>query len=153
MTDTTLQKGAIETIRAVNSATAKIPEDWILAKDPEHNDYGYCDGTIDRGPNGSAYWSYGYAIDLEHVVPNEELLNLMTPGSKEWKLTSTEPNEQGGTATDYYFSDGRTRLHIMLNGENTSRPRVGVGAISTCIRNGDTGPNTFPTPNPADFAG
>ncbi len=77
----------------------------------------------------------------------------MTPSGTNWELASTEPNEQGGTAMDYRFTDGRTRLRIMLNGENGARPRVAVRAITTCIRNGTTGPGTFSTPNPADITG
>ncbi|WP_426515282.1 hypothetical protein ACPPVQ_11785 [Diaminobutyricibacter sp. McL0618] len=153
MTDTTLEQGATAAIRVVKRATAKIPADWILEKGPEQNHYNYCDGTIDTGPRGSAQWLYGFAFDLTHEVPNGQLLSVMEPTGKEWSLLLKEPNVQGGTAMDYRFTDGRTQLYITLNGESSTRPRVGVSAYGQCIRNGETGPGTFPTPNPADITG
>ena len=153
VSDITLAQAAVRTINSVKDAMSKIPDAWVLAKDPERNGYGYCDDVIDTGPNGSAYWAYGTAIDFTHAVSNAELLDRMTPVGTGWKLTSTQPNEQGGSAMNYYFSDGRVELSIMLNGESTTRPRVGIIAHSECVRNGTMGPGTFPTPNPAHIKG
>lgn len=153
VSDISLEQGAMQTIKAVKDSVGRIPDEWVLAKDAEDNSSGYCGGVIDTGPNGSAYWAYGFALDFKHPVSNAELLELMTPLGKNWKLHSRESNEQGGSAMDYSFSDGRTQLEITLNGESATRPRIGVTAYSDCIRNGTTGPGTFPTPNPADVSG
>jgi hypothetical protein len=153
VTGTTLEKAAVETIRVVNKATASIPADWVRIKDAESNNYAYCDDNIDTGPNGSAAWSYGFALELKHAVPNATLLSLMKPTGPGWKLVSSKPNEQGGTAMDYIFTDGSTQLWVTVNGESATNPRVGISADSECIRNGSTGPGTFPTPDPAHVKG
>jgi hypothetical protein len=77
----------------------------------------------------------------------------MKPTGPGWKLVSSKPSEQGGTAVDYDFTDGITQLGITINGESASNPRVAVITNSRCIRNGNTGPGTFPTPDPAKVKG
>jgi hypothetical protein len=153
VTGTTLEKTAIETIRVAKHSTAKIPAEWVLVRDAESSDYNYCQATIDTGPNGSAQWIYGFVLHLKREVPNSTLLGLMKPSGSGWKLQSSGPSEQGGTAMDYIFTDGSMQLWLTVNGQTATNPRIGISATSGCIRNGSTGPGTFPTPDPAKVKG
>jgi hypothetical protein len=45
------------------------------------------------------------------------------------------------------------QLWLTVNGQTATNPRIGISATSGCIRNGSTGPGTFPTPDPAKVKG
>jgi hypothetical protein len=153
--DETLLDVALETQAAVQASASEIPAEWILGRDENgssnDSDPSSCNDIIDEGPGGQSQWSYGFALDLVKQVSNADLLEAMTPSGDAWTLTSTEPGTASDEAMLYQFESSNVTLVLSIDGENPERPRVGLSGYSKCVRNGSTGPGTFPTPVPTDM--
>lgn len=146
--ETTLRDGAVLAQQVVGDSSGQVPVEWILAKDAETNRFGHCDDTVDTGPDGRAQWTYGFAYDLTKTVPNDELLDLLAPTGDSWILQFEDSGPAGGSAKIYQYAGDGVTLRLSLNGESATRPRVAFDGTSECIRNGDTGPDTFDAPEP-----
>jgi len=154
----TLRDGAVQTQQEVTSLLANLPLAWLKsdATDVPTNDYSYCESVIDTGPSGSAAWTYGLGFDLVEPMSNAELLKLLTPSGDQWVLRpeqsiagSTKKPSIEKSRTMYLIYDAPDMtIVVFLNAESSTRPRVAVSASTSCIRNGDTGPGTFPAPTP-----
>jgi len=150
--------GAVQTQKEVTSLLANLPLAWLKsdATDVPTNDYSYCENVIDTGPSGSAAWTYGLGFDLVEPMSNVELLKLLTPSGDQWVLRpeqsiagSTKKPSIEKSRTMYLIYDAPDMtIVVFLNAESSTRPRVAVSASTSCIRNGDTGPGTFPAPTP-----
>ena len=153
--DDTLLEVALETQEAVQESASEIPADWILGRDEgstfNDSDPSSCNDIIDEGPSGQSQWSYGFALDLVKQVSNADLLEAMAPSEDAWALTMSRPGIAGGEAMVYQYETPNVRLVLSIDGENPERPRVGLIGYSRCVRNGTTGPGTFPTPVPTDI--
>jgi len=154
-TDQTLEEGAVQTQQEVISLISNVPAEWLQssADDVPVNDYSYCGSVMDAGPNGSARWSYGLGFDLVRPMSNAELLTLLAPSGDEWVL---RPRTSSGDADDTSINDrvydsSDMIVTLYLGGESSKRPRIGVTATTKCIRIGETGPGTFPTPIPTSI--
>ena len=51
----------------------------------------------------------------------------------------------------YYDGPDGMTVNVHLDAERATTSRNFVDATSRCIRNGDTGPGTFPTPTPTSI--
>jgi hypothetical protein len=152
-TDLTLQDAAVLTQHEVVSLVSEVPVEWLVDDDESLpiNDSSYCGSTPDAGPGGSALWSFGVGYDLAEPVSNDTLLSLLAPVGDEWVLRSADDEPTGAGELDYYYVGPDMTVNVFLNGEDPTNPRIAVSASSHCVRNGDTGPDTFPTPRPSNL--
>jgi hypothetical protein len=130
----------------------EVPPEWLRSSDDDTpwNDSSYCGDRIDMGPRGSALWTYGLAYDLVTPVSNAELLKLLTPSGDQWVMRPVESVPDGNGTEDYFFDGPDMTVWVFVDGEDQTDRRVGVSATSSCVRNGYTGPGTFPTPIPTN---
>ena len=92
-------------------------------------------------------------FDLVRPMSTAELLTLLAPSGDEWVL---RPRTSSGDADDTSINDrvydsSDMIVTLYLGGESSKRPRIGVTATTKCIRIGETGPGTFPTPIPTSI--
>jgi len=147
----TLLEGAVQTQQEVKSLLSNIPAEWLQgdATDVPMNDYSYCGSVIDTGPSGSAAWSYGLGHNLAKPMSNAEVLKLLAPSGDQWVLRpeqSVAGIEKDPSIVDLDYDGPDMTVHIRLNAENETMPRIAVDATTWCIPNGDTGPETFEAP-------
>ncbi|MCI4657337.1 hypothetical protein [Cryobacterium zhongshanensis] len=155
--DQTLLEGARHAQQEVTSLLANVPVEWLQANatDVPLNNSSYCESVIDTGPSGSAAWTYGLGYDLVKPMPNEELLKLLAPTGDGWVLRPEQTiaglTKDPSVVNLYYDGPDGMTVNVHLDAERATPPRIFVGATSRCIRNGDTGPGTFPAPTPTSI--